>query len=643
MLQAPVVNVHGTDYRLDALPDPADFRDRLFVPTLVDVPLYIDLEDYEAWNVPILDQGTEGSCTGFALATVAHYLLRTRAVVPATELVSARMLYEMAKRYDEWEGEEYEGSSTRGAIKGWHKHGVCSAELWDYSEGERDRALTDARAKDALLRPLGAYFRVNHRDLTAMHAALAEVGVLCASAKIHEGWINPHPQSGLITSSAPLMQGHAFAIVGYSRQGFWVQSSWGTQWGKGGYALLTYDDWLLHGMDVWVVRLGVPVEVTRPLAKAQFFPATTDDQRALGLERMRSHVVRVNEEGRLSPHGSYATFEDDVARIFEQDIPAITAEWPVKRLLLYAGGGLVPEDDDVTRMSRTGALLLEQQIYPLAFIWNTGFLAVVRTLVAAAMARVAPEGPEPYPTASFMQPRLDAALEPKVRELAGRLLWKNVKDYGYRATKNEQGALRIVMEHLQRFTESFPDAEIHLLAHSAGSIFLAPFVQYMTASTDDKIEQGPMRGRSGCGVCLTSATLWAPAIRTDLFAETYRPAINSGMIKHFALYTLTDQVERNDCCVGPYSKSLLYLISNALEEVAHVPERRPHGQPLLGMEYFVNNDPDLLALFEQENAAWVLSPNDHAEQSINGARAQSHVRFGEPVTLLSTARRILDS
>ena len=42
------------------------------------------------------------------------------------------MLYEMAKRYDEWPGEDYDGSSARGAMKGWHKHGVCSDEHWRY-------------------------------------------------------------------------------------------------------------------------------------------------------------------------------------------------------------------------------------------------------------------------------------------------------------------------------------------------------------------------------------------------------------------------------------------------------------------------------------------------------------------------------
>ena len=38
----------------------------------------------------------------------------------------------MARRYDEWPGEDYTGSSARGAMKGWHKHGVCAEAEWRY-------------------------------------------------------------------------------------------------------------------------------------------------------------------------------------------------------------------------------------------------------------------------------------------------------------------------------------------------------------------------------------------------------------------------------------------------------------------------------------------------------------------------------
>jgi hypothetical protein len=64
----------------------------------------MDLDDYKSYGVPILNQGQEGACTGLGLATVANYLLRRRKIVSDPKPVSARMLYEMARRYDEWPG-----------------------------------------------------------------------------------------------------------------------------------------------------------------------------------------------------------------------------------------------------------------------------------------------------------------------------------------------------------------------------------------------------------------------------------------------------------------------------------------------------------------------------------------------------------
>jgi hypothetical protein len=78
--------------KLDARPDMLDFRDKMYEATLVEVPVRIDLRAYQKWKVPILDQGTEGACTGFGLATVANYLLRARKVVPDLVPVSPRML-----------------------------------------------------------------------------------------------------------------------------------------------------------------------------------------------------------------------------------------------------------------------------------------------------------------------------------------------------------------------------------------------------------------------------------------------------------------------------------------------------------------------------------------------------------------------
>jgi hypothetical protein len=51
-------------------------------------------------DLVILDQKSEGVCAGFGLAAVIHYLNQMRG---RQELqVSAHMLYEIARKYDEW-------------------------------------------------------------------------------------------------------------------------------------------------------------------------------------------------------------------------------------------------------------------------------------------------------------------------------------------------------------------------------------------------------------------------------------------------------------------------------------------------------------------------------------------------------------
>lgn len=181
------VTARAGSVRLDARPDTVDFRDRLFQPTLTEVPPSRGLAAWRTLGVPVLDQGQEGACTGFALATVVNALLRSP---PQRErsgaAVSPHMLYAMARRYDEWPGEDYDGSSARGAMKGFWKHGVCRDELWPSTgvpAGDPSKI-----AREALTRPLGAYLRVPVRNLIAMHCALAEVGVLLVTLRVHDKW-----------------------------------------------------------------------------------------------------------------------------------------------------------------------------------------------------------------------------------------------------------------------------------------------------------------------------------------------------------------------------------------------------------------------------------------------------------------------
>lgn len=104
---------------LNVSADYPDLRDRYYQPNLTPLKPFID----PPGNLVILDQGKDGACTGFALAATINFIYRQQG---RKHTVSPWMLYAMAKRHDEWLGEAYEGSSCRGAIKGWYNSGVCN-------------------------------------------------------------------------------------------------------------------------------------------------------------------------------------------------------------------------------------------------------------------------------------------------------------------------------------------------------------------------------------------------------------------------------------------------------------------------------------------------------------------------------------
>jgi hypothetical protein len=626
---------------LDARPDTLDFRDKMYTASLYEVPIQMDLDDYKSWQVPILDQGQEGACTGFGLATVANYLLRRRKIVSDPKPVSARMLYEMAKRYDEWPGEDYSGSSARGAMKGWHKHGICGDECWPYKSKKKDERLNEVRSFDALKRPLGAYYRVNHKDLVSMHSALAEVGILYATGIVHEGWENID-ENGVIPFMETVLGGHAFAIVAYDNNGFWIQNSWGADWGKEGFALITYDDWLANGTDVWVARLGAPVKLVKVQSTATSHSAAAGKSEAYSYADLRPHIISIGNDGHLKAGGNFGTSAAEVKAIFEEDFPRVTEKWTKKRILLYAHGGLVSETAAVQRLAEYRKAMLEAEVYPLSFIWRSDAWTTITNVLKDAFATKKPEGFLDG-TKDFMLDRLDDALEPIARAVTGKLQWDEMKENALLATTSKNGGARQTLNYIKALADKYKnDFEIHVAGHSAGSIFHAPLIQLLT--TTGKINEGLLKGNTGFGLKITSCTLWAPACTVNLFKASYLPAINSNAIDRFALFILNDETENDDNCGKIYNKSLLYLVSNAFEKRYRIPLFRPDGEAILGMQKFVTKDAELSSLFSNGKADLVLSPNNEPEGSSYHSTSTAHGDFDDNIpTVKATLARILNT
>jgi hypothetical protein len=601
---------------LDAVPDPLDFRDRMFEPTLREVPQRKPLEDYLALNVPILDQGQEGACTGFGLATVVNYLMRVRRDQPDV-CASPHMLYEMARRYDEWPGEDYSGSSARGAMKGWQRHGACEDRFWPAQPDTKNPLWTE-RFSDAGKRPLGAYYRVNHRDVVAMHTALAEVGILYATCSVHTGWRQVGEDGKILYQNDPI-GGHAFAIVGFDEDGFWLQNSWGQGWGRAGFAQITYDDWLANATDVWVARLGAPIRTQTLRSVGAAFADSSRLSRAYAYPELRGHIVSLGNEGRLRPSGLYGTSEDDVRELFEHVLPAATKSWSTVRVLLIAHGGLVSEESAIQHLADYLAPMMDHEIYPISFIWHSDYWSTITNVLRDAVRRRRNEGVLDA-AKDFLLDRLDDMLEPIARALTGKLEWDEMKENAECASTNGGGAA-IIAGHLQQLLQNAENVEIHIVGHSAGAILHGRFAQLLSRM------QLPIH----------TCTMWAPACTMKFADANYLPLIRSGAINDFALYTLTDDMERDDNCAHLYNKSLLYLVSDAFEDRLRV--GREHGEPLLGMEKFVRAREDWM----QELAGrWVLSSNGAADGTPQGCAAHEHGAFDDDQpTLHALMARVL--
>jgi hypothetical protein len=611
---------------LDARPDTLDFRDRMFEPTLIEVQAERSLDEYRASAVPILDQGTEGACTGFGLATVVHYLLRTRDNRRDEDQVSPRMLYTMARRYDEWPGEKYSGSSARGAMKGWHKHGVCARGHWVYDRKleKQNRKLYSQRYEEALRRPLGAYFRVNHKDIVAMHAAITEVGILYATSQVHEGWQNVGADGNIHWApEARIIGGHAYAIVAYDAQGFWIQNSWADDWGKEGFAQISYDDWLANGSDVWVARLGAPVVLRERQSVSRSVGVASQGSRSYVFCDLRPHIISLGNNGVLKTDGTYGTSQEDVKEIFAHISTRVgEAATPITHLLLYAHGGLTAEDSAIQKVADLRPAMLQTGVYPLALIWRTDLWTTIRNILQDAVTRRRPEGFLDN-AKDFMLDRLDDGLEPIARSVGGRRVWAEMQQNAVAASQRN-GGLLMVLSEVRKLAQQHPGLRVHLVGHSAGSILLGALVG--------------ANNTAGGGLKFETCTMWAPACTMDFYRQEYLPAIRGGSIKQFTVFNLTDRAEQDDNCANIYNKSLLYLVSNAFEEELRKPWFGDgDGEPLLGMAKFVDKLPE-----RDRPREMVLSPNAVPEGRPGSARATTHGSFDDDAaTLKATLARIL--
>jgi C1A family cysteine protease len=135
---------------------------------------------------------------------MAHELAARPCVVKNVTNALGQALYKRARQLDQWEGENYDGSSVLGAVKAVQEKGHIKEYRWAFSIEEL--ALAVSRHGPAIL-----------------------------GISWYQGMSTPDA-AGYIWPTGKLAGGHAILCNGFNvkTQAFRLHNSWGAGWGKNG-------------------------------------------------------------------------------------------------------------------------------------------------------------------------------------------------------------------------------------------------------------------------------------------------------------------------------------------------------------------------------------------------------------------------
>lgn len=154
------------------------------------------------------DQGMTPQCVAYSWL---HWLEDGPVTQPDVQL-HPPTIYREAQRLDQWEGENYDGTSIRAGAKALQKRGHIGTYRWAW-------------------------------DVETLVEALLYEGPVVVGTRWHWDMVFPD-EDGLVTPTGPVIGGHAYVANGVNVQRGVIRfkNSWGRAWGRRGYFYMRIED-----------------------------------------------------------------------------------------------------------------------------------------------------------------------------------------------------------------------------------------------------------------------------------------------------------------------------------------------------------------------------------------------------------------
>lgn len=183
----------------------------------------------------IRDTGPEGTTVGFAIAYALQAAVKAKTKQSVT--LSPRGIYVLAKQYDEWPGEDYEGTSIIGGLKAVREIGAYLEDNWPYENKSKPKTARKTSYK------ISAYSEL--KGVEQILNALRENKIIVAMIQVTDDF-DKTDKDGRVTVKLPLktIGAKAISIVGYNKKTpeFKFANDWGAAWGKDGFGLIKDTD-----------------------------------------------------------------------------------------------------------------------------------------------------------------------------------------------------------------------------------------------------------------------------------------------------------------------------------------------------------------------------------------------------------------
>ena len=295
-----------------------------------------------------------------------------------------------------------------------------------------------------------------------------------------------------------------------------------------------------------------------------------------------------------------------------------------RHVLIWGHGGGVSETSGLDIASRNVNWWLNCGIFPITTVWETGGFETIGDAIQDLFRGQLPAG-----WGFNFEEGLDRLVEGLCRSKA-RWSWREMKDNARKATGPSPAGGTLFLERLKAYVDKVgaKNIQIHLVAHSAGSIYQASML--------DRMKQ--------LGLKAETMTWLGPAITVEEFVQRALPRIGPNeTVKRFTTFDLSDTLELNDTVAPFYHKSAVYLVARAFEDLlgGDVSE-----VPVLGLEKWwkqaiPNVIPQPVAdAVKARGGQLIVSPNGAPVDSRTDARTHANLD-GDGLTMTSVAMRAL--